>query len=692
MENKEKYNNFVGKTLDNRYKVMDVVGVGGMAVVLKAQDNVMNRTVAIKVLNDEYNKDEAAVQRFVNESKAVAMLSHPNIVNIFDVAFGSDMKYIVMEYIDGKSLDEYMRAKGKMTWKDAVYVTDQILLALEHAHEKGIVHRDVKPQNIIILRNGSVKVADFGIATLPNIETAPAQNKAIGTVYYMSPEQACGQPTDFATDLYSLGVMMYEMTTGELPFDGETTSEIASKQVSELPREPRSIEITIPRGLEQIILRAMEKSPKDRYNSAHNMRRMIQILRNNPSIVFADGNNRTPDRDIHRGNDNGSSADTSVRSASKIPVSNIPVNNNEKPRTSDTRHVDAVKKKTENVKTVSSASVSGSIKKVNKNTQKKPVADKVNHRTVHKGGKNTMFPIILGVALAFLTVLIIGGAVLANSIFANSTGVGTIYEIPNYIGMEYGDALKEKIIADNLVLKNVKYEYDLDSTKDYVVGQNPAPDSKRKTRDLVLTVSLGSQTVVMSDLTMSMYTKAEVYLNNMGLKPVIKRVHDASVMENYIIKTEPAQGETVKIGDEIILYVSMGDGVKFVPMPNVVGLTQEEAARILTENSITKVKIITRRSQRPTGEVLEQSIQESTNVPKETAELELVVSEYDASLDPNVPPADLPVSGTVDTPPQDTNDQSQQPSDVTSEPTSVPDNTENPSDIAQDTNSPAEQE
>ena len=648
MENNEKYNAFIGKTLDNRYKVLDVVGVGGMAVVLKAQDNVMNRTVAIKVLNDEYNKDEAAVQRFVNESKAVAMLSHPNIVNIFDVAFGSDMKYIVMEYIDGKSLDEYMRAKGKLTWKDAVYITDQILLALEHAHEKGIVHRDVKPQNIIILRNGSVKVADFGIATLPNIETVPAQNKAIGTVYYMSPEQACGQATDFATDLYSLGVMMYEMTTGELPFDGETTNEIASKQVSEIPRDPRSIEITIPRGLEQIILRAMEKNPKDRYNSAHNMRRMIQILRNNPSIVFADGTGRN-NRNTNRPVDSRTSGEASGRTGTKIPVSNIPVNNNEKPRTSDTRHVDAVKKKTENVKKVTPKPEKVNVKTVNKNTSKTVTPDKTKPRTTaNKGGKNTMFPIILGVALAFLTVLTIGGAVLLSSIFENSTGVGTIYEIPNYIGMEYGDALKEKIVADNLVLKDVKYEYDLDSTKDYVVAQSPAPDSKRKTRDLVLTVSLGSQTVVMSDLTMNMYTKAEVYLNNMGLKPVIKRVHDASVMENYIIKTEPAAGETVKIGDQIILYVSMGDGVEFIPMPEVVGLAKEEAARILTENSITRVKFITKLSERPDGEILEQSIEQGTSVPKETVEVELVVSQYDASLDPNVPPTDLPVSGTVD--------------------------------------------
>lgn len=628
-EHNEKYAAFVGKTLDKRYKILEVVGVGGMAVVLKAEDTVMNRIVAIKMLNDECNSDESAVRRFVNESKAVAMLSHPNIVNIYDVAFGSDMKYIVMEYIDGITLNDYMQKKGKLPWRDAVHFADQILLALEHAHEKGIVHRDVKPQNIMLLRNGAVKVADFGIATLPNIETKSVQDKAIGTVYYMSPEQACGQPTDIATDIYSLGVMLYEMTTGELPFDGKTTLDIATKQVNELPKEPRSIEITIPRGLEQIILKAMEKKPEERYANAHTMRRALQILKNNPSIVFAEKNgpHAAPD-DNAGGNSHDSNArygDT-ITAGDKIPVRNTPVNANEKPvdgkKTSDKQKKDTAAE----------------------NNKKPHVKPKIK-------GKSSMFPIILGVALAFLVVLVIGGAVLAASIFENSSGVGTVYEIPDYIGQEYNALLREKIIADGLVLKDVKYQYDLDSTKTYVVDQNPSPFSTRKTRDLTLTVSLGSQTVVMPDLTMCMYTKAEVYLSNMGLKPVVKRVHDVSIMENYIIRTEPSQGETVKMGDTVTLYVSMGSEIEFVPMPNLVGKTEEEAKRLLTENSITKVEVVTVKSARPSGEVLEQDVAEGTSVPKETAEIVLTVSEYDSALDPNVPPVDLPVSSEVELPP-----------------------------------------
>lgn len=626
MEQNEKYDAFVGKILDKRYKILEGVGSGGMSVVLKAEDTVMNRIVAIKMLNDECNRDESAVRRFVNESKAVAMLSHPNIVNIYDVAFGSDMKYIVMEYIDGITLNDYMQKKGKIPWRDAVHFADQILLALEHAHEKGIVHRDVKPQNIMLLRNGTVKVADFGIATLPNIENAPSQDKAIGTVYYMSPEQACGQPTDIATDIYSLGVMLYEMTTGELPFDGKTTLDIATKQVNELPKEPRSIEITIPRGLEQIILKAMEKKPSDRYANAHTMRRALQILKNNPSIVFAEKNGPHASSDAGADNtahDSKARYGDTITAGDKIPVRNTPVNANEKP--------------------TDGKNTSDKQKSVAKPTDgKKRAASKSK-------GKSTMFPIILGVALAFLTVLIVGGAVLATSIFENSNGVGTVYEIPNYIGMEYNDLLKEQIIADGLLLKDVKYQYDTNSEKDYVVDQNPAPESTRKTRDLTLTVSLGTQTVVMSDLAMCMYTKAEVYLSNMGLKPVVKRISDVSIMENYIIRTEPAAGETVKIGDTVTLYVSMGSDIEFVPMPELVGKTEEEAKRLLTENGITKVEVITEKSARPDGEVLDQDVAAGTNVPKETAEITLTVSEYDSALDPNVPPTDMPVSSEVST-------------------------------------------
>lgn len=607
MGNNEKCEELVGKILDNRYKILEKVGEGGMSIVLKAEDIAMSRTVAIKVLNDESSSDENAVRRFVNESKAVAMLSHPNIMNIYDVAFEGKMKYIVMEYIDGISLNDYLDKKRKLSWRDAVHFADQILMALEHAHEKGIVHRDVKPQNIMLLRDGTVKVADFGIAKLPNIETKSVQDKAIGTVYYMSPEQACGQSTGFASDIYSLGIVLYEMTTGRLPFDGDTALEIATKQVNEMPADPRSIEITIPRGLEQIILKAMEKKPADRYESVHKMRRAIQILRNNPSIVFAEPRKESASSS---GNDAGEGT-----VSGKIPVITTPVN-------------------------------AGDKKNEKKNTAEQKKPDVKKDRKPSK--KSGMFPVILGVALAFITVAVIGVVVLAMSIFESSDGVGKVYEIPEYVGMEYNKELRERIVADELVLKDVKYEFAEDGNKDYVIAQNPVAGSMRKSRDLILTVSLGSETLITPDFTVKLYTNAEVSLRNMGLVPVIERVPDLSVMENYVIKTEPARGEIIKKGDKIVLYVSDGDGIEFGLMPDVVGMDKTEAQRVLTENGVVKVKVITVRSARPDGEVIEQDVAKDTEIPKGNTEVTLVVSEYDRALDPNSAPADVPVSAIPD--------------------------------------------
>ena len=282
----EKYEKYIGQVFDNRYKLENIIGVGGMAVVYKAIDMLMRRVVAVKILRDDISADEPSVQRFINESKAVAMLSHPNIVNIYDVSVRDDVKYIVMEYIEGITLKSYMTRREVLSFKEVVGYTIQILRALEHAHQKGIVHRDIKPQNIMLLRDGVIKVMDFGIAKLPNAETVTMTDKAIGTVYYISPEQASGEAIDARSDLYSLGVLMYEMSSGRLPFDADSPVSVALKQVNDTPVLPREINSKIPVGLEQIIMNAMEKKPELRYQNAEQMLGQLLKLRENPNIIF----------------------------------------------------------------------------------------------------------------------------------------------------------------------------------------------------------------------------------------------------------------------------------------------------------------------------------------------------------------------------------------------------------------------
>ena len=277
---------FVGKRLDGRYEIKEIIGVGGMAVVYKAYDNQENRTVAVKILKEEFISNEEFVRRFKNESKAIAMLSHPNIVKVYDVSFGDLIQYIVMEYIDGITLKEFIEREGSLRWKDAVHFTIQILKGLQHAHDKGIVHRDVKPQNIMVLPDGTIKVADFGIARFSRSEQRTITDKAIGSVHYISPEQARGERTDEKADVYSVGVMLYEMLTGQLPFQAESSVSVAIMQLQRDAQLPTVINGSIPLGLEQITMHAMQKNPERRYQSAAEMLCDLGQFRKDPSVTF----------------------------------------------------------------------------------------------------------------------------------------------------------------------------------------------------------------------------------------------------------------------------------------------------------------------------------------------------------------------------------------------------------------------
>ncbi len=276
---------YIGRLLDNRYEILEEIGSGGMAVVYRARCHRLNRLVAIKILKDEYSRDDEFRRRFQAESQAVAMLSHPNIVSVYDVSRSDDIDYIVMELIDGLTLKQYMEQKGQLTWRETLHFGTQIAKALEHAHSRGIIHRDIKPHNIMVLKDGSVKVADFGIARVSSSQNTLTR-EALGSVHYISPEQAKGGRVDERTDLYSLGVVMYEMLTGRPPYDGETPVSVAIQHINSAPVPPSLLNSEVPKGLEQIVLHAMAADLDKRYSSATEMIRDMEEFRKNPAVTF----------------------------------------------------------------------------------------------------------------------------------------------------------------------------------------------------------------------------------------------------------------------------------------------------------------------------------------------------------------------------------------------------------------------
>ena len=280
---------YIGRLLGGRYELIDVVGVGGMAVVYRARDTVLGRYVAIKILKEEFAKDPDIRKRFAIESRAVAKLSHHNIVSVYDVGNEDGTDYIVMELIEGVTLKEYLQQKGRLSWQESIFFAEQISSALVHAHSRGIIHQDIKPQNVIILRDGTAKLTDFGIASFATTQETRVVQEAIGSVHYISPEQAKGAWVDDRSDLYSLGVVMYEMLTGRTPYDGETPVSVAIQHINGGAPLPSTLVTGIPRGLEQITMHAMASNADERYSSATEMLRDMEEFRKNPSLTFVYG-------------------------------------------------------------------------------------------------------------------------------------------------------------------------------------------------------------------------------------------------------------------------------------------------------------------------------------------------------------------------------------------------------------------
>jgi PASTA domain./Protein kinase domain. len=520
--------NFTGKKLDGRYEIQEIIGVGGMAVVYKAYDSIDDRIVAIKVLKEEYLQNDEFRRRFKNESKAIAVLSHPNIVKVYDVSFGDRIQYIVMEYIDGITLKEYIEQQKVLTWKEAVHFTVQILRALAHAHERGIVHRDIKPQNIMMLEDGTIKVTDFGIARFAQSETKTMTDKAIGSVHYISPEQARGSVTDAKADIYSVGVMLYEMLTGRLPFEADSAVSVAIMQMQQEPKPPRLINPEIPEGLEEITLHAMQKDPDQRYRSAAEMLEDIERFKRNPDIRFQ----------------------------YKYFIDESP-----------TKYVDAI-----------SEIRSGRSDLYERNYERGKGAKK------GKKKPNTL-PILAGITAALVIVVV--GVTIAAMAIRGFFGGGSLVVVPNLVGQNYDEVkLSTKYSDFEIVQKNTEYS---EAPAGQIIKQDPEAGTKVKKHSTInVTVSKGPQGITVPDVTGKDKNLAKSTLESEGFTNVIESSeYSEDVPKGQVIRTDPEAGQTASKDDPIVIYVSMGPETKMSIVPPVVGMTRDQAIRAIQDAGLT---------------------------------------------------------------------------------------------------------
>lgn len=533
--------NYIGRLLDNRYEILEVIGTGGMAVVYKALCHRLNRLVAIKILKDEFSRDQEFRRRFHAESQAVAMLSHPNIVSVYDVSRSGDVDYIVMELIEGITLKQYLEKKGRLNWRETLHFSMQIAKALEHAHSRGIIHRDIKPHNIMILKDGSIKVADFGIARIGSAQNTLTR-EALGSVHYISPEQAKGGHVDCRSDLYSLGVVMYEMLTGRTPYDGETPVSVAIQHINGGATPPSELVEGIPRGIEQITMHAMEVNPDDRYASATEMLHDMEEFRKNPGMTFLYFGGVAP----------------------QAPVQQRPVQRPAAPRSEAERY--AAARRQNNPRSAEE--------------RRKERERREAEQAEEKKRRLKLILILSGAGLAVILLI-----VLAISLFGGgkqpSNMVDTIV-VPNFVGMEIEKINPEDYPELNIDITGATYEYNENYPKGQVFDQSPKANDRvkgGKTRTVTLKVSLGNETNKMPNLVNQTDSSAIAQLNAMelGLKITTKEESSETVLAGYVIRTEPAADTELTKNQAVTVYVSLGS----TKMPELKNQTKANAEALL---------------------------------------------------------------------------------------------------------------
>lgn len=557
---------YIGKMLDGRYEIIELIGSGGMANVYKAECHRLNRMVAVKILKSDMAENEEIRRRFRDESRAVAQLSHANIVSVYDVSSSGDTEYIVMELIDGITLKQYMERRGQMDWRESLHFIIQIMRALEHAHSRGIIHRDIKPQNIMVLRDGSVKVADFGIACLQNNAQTLTQD-ALGSVHYISPEQARGEHIDARSDIYSAGVVLYEMLTGRLPFEGDTAVSVAIQHLSSVPLAPSEIREDVPKGLELICMKAMCADINKRYASATAMLEDLESFRKNPDIDME-----------------------YIREELK-----------EKENTEATRYI-------------SKKELSEAVRN-KKEKEKDELAAEKQEKTGIAGTKDEKkrMAIIIGAFAGALLLIFLIFTLIFNGFGGGGDSSG--HKVPDIRGMTVEDAKKLEGIKDIFTIEVVGTKENSKYNDGEIISQDPSEGTLRK-NNLTIQVYVCAKvekSYMPTVLNMS-ESDAKSILNNMslGLNIQVQDKPSDTVAKGLVAATSPAAGAEIRQGNTVIIYISSGREIKPVTVPNFVGMTEEKANLEAQKLGLVVGASSSEYSDKPAGTVIRQSISATT--------------------------------------------------------------------------------
>ena len=571
---------YIGKMLDNRYEILERIGTGGMAIVYKAKCHRLNRLVAIKILKSDLAQNEEFRRRFNAESQAVAQLSHPNIVSVYDVSRGGDMEYIVMELIDGITLKQYMEKRGQLNWRESLHFITQIMRGLSHAHSRGIIHRDIKPQNIMVLRDGSVKVADFGIACLADSAQTLTQ-EALGSVHYISPEQARGDRPDARSDIYSSGVVLYEMLTGRLPFEGESAVSVAIQHLSSIPLAPREINPDIPEQLELICMKAMAPDLEHRYQSADAMIADLEAFRKNPEVEM------------------------------KFDLSDLRPEENDEP--------------TRTIRTMPSHTVTIPVHQPERNYPRRERDEDEEPRRTGSGKRGVLVSAVTVAAVAVVIVLF------KTILGSFAPAVVDQYQVPDLYNMTIEEAEDDPRIEGVFEIQKAGSEFSADVPEGHILRQDPKKGETRKGSQLVIQVwvSAGEETGEVPDLENKSEQDARILLEKLNKEYNLELTVEApeelkqfseEITEGYVIKTEPAQGEILKKGDTVKLILSKGPDIKPVTVLPFVGMSIDSVLSQLESYKLTcdaaDVEVVD--SDKPGGTIVWQSPASGETVPEWT--------------------------------------------------------------------------